>query len=97
MVTSVVVLMGICLSAIFTTNFGWILFDLLEHYIASYVIIGIGFMQCVAVGWLFEYESTALVSEAHTKSLKYLGYVYWIPIIIIAFYTNAAFGGANGQ
>jgi len=91
LVTTFVVLMGIGLSAIFTTNVGWILFDLIDHYISSYIIIAVGFMQCVAVGWLFEYESTALVSPNHTKSLKYLGYLYWIPIMMLSFYTNAAF------
>jgi SNF family Na+-dependent transporter len=41
---SIVCLIGIGLSALFTTNWGWVLFDLVDHYITSYVIIGIGFM-----------------------------------------------------
>ena len=27
----------------------WILFDLVDHYISSYIIVAVGFMQCVAV------------------------------------------------
>ena len=91
MAAVIVVLLGMALTAIFTTNFGWILFDLVYHYISSYIIIAVGFMQCVAVGWLFEYHTTAAVSQEHTKSLKYLGMIFWIPTCLACFYTNAAF------
>lgn len=83
--------MGNGLSALFCSGFGWILFDLVDHYISSYLIIGIGLMQCCAVGWLFEYKETAMVSPEHTRSLRYLSLWYWIPIVTISFYTNAAF------
>jgi hypothetical protein len=36
--------MGMALSAVFTTNFGWILFDLVDHYMSSYIIIAVGLM-----------------------------------------------------
>lgn len=42
---------GICITAAFTTNFGWVLFDMVEHYIADYLIVPIGLLQCVCVGW----------------------------------------------
>lgn len=88
-----VVMIGIALTAIFTTNFGWILFDLVDHYISSYIIVAVGFMQCVAVGWLFEYHSTAAVSLEHTRSLRYLGILFWLPTCLTCFYTNAAIPG----
>ena len=43
-VTAFVCIMGIALSAVFTTNFGWILFDLVDHYMSSYIIIAVGLM-----------------------------------------------------
>lgn len=42
--TAFVCIMGIALSAIFTTNFGWILFDLVDHYMSSYIVIAVGLM-----------------------------------------------------
>lgn len=84
-----VVILGMGLTAVFTTNFGWILFDLVDHYISSYIIVAVGFMQCVAVGWLFEYETTAAVSLEHTRSLRYLGIIFWLPTCLTCFYTNA--------
>ena len=49
---------GILISLPFSTNFGWVLFDLVDHYIRSYVTNVIGILQCVAIGWQFEQEST---------------------------------------
>lgn len=43
-VVPAVCLLGIVISAIFTTNFGWVLFDLVDHYIQSYVLLGIGIL-----------------------------------------------------
>lgn len=54
-----VCLMGAVLSLTFTSNFGWVFFDLCDHYISSYVILGAALLQCVSVGWVFERESTA--------------------------------------
>lgn len=42
--TAFVCVMGIALSAVFTTNFGWVLFDLVDHYMSSYIIIAVGLM-----------------------------------------------------
>lgn len=86
-----VCLAGIALSALFTSNWGWIMFDLVDHYIASYIIMGVGLMQCISVGWLFEYETTAQQSPSHRKSMKLLASIYWIATITICFYANFGF------
>ena len=88
---AIVCLVGAAISAIFTTNWGWILFDLVDHYISNYIIIGVGFLQCVSVGWLFEYDSTAAYSVDHAKSMKYLSSIYWFSTIVICFYGNFGF------
>jgi NSS family neurotransmitter:Na+ symporter len=51
--------MGIAFSTVFTSNIGWALLDLVEHYISNYVIVGVGLLQCIAIGWLFEAEETS--------------------------------------
>jgi SNF family Na+-dependent transporter len=38
------IVMGILLSLPFCSNFGWILFDLTEHYITSYIVIMVGLL-----------------------------------------------------
>jgi len=82
---------GAVLSLFFTSNFGWVLFDLVDHYITGYVILGAALMQCVSVGWCFERESTANMSAEHAKSLKWLAIMYWFPMVTLSFYSNFAF------
>jgi neurotransmitter:Na+ symporter, NSS family len=36
--------LGILISIVFTTNFGWILFDLVDHYISNYLILLVGLL-----------------------------------------------------
>lgn len=83
-----VTLFGIGYSVAFTSNSGWILFDMTEHFILRYIVIMVGFLQCVSVGWYFEYFTTAAVSSIHRNSLRALALFYWIPCIVITFYAN---------
>jgi SNF family Na+-dependent transporter len=83
--------MGILMSLPFCSNFGWILFDLTEHYITSYIVIMVGILQCIAVGWMFEYDSTAARSPQHAKALKYLTCFFWVPMLLLGFYSNFFF------
>lgn len=43
-VTGLVCAFGVILSAFFTTSYGWILLDLVDHYISNYIIISVGIM-----------------------------------------------------
>ena len=88
--TGAVCLLGVILSSLLTTNFGWILFDMSEHYISDYLITGIGFAECVSVGWVFEYYSTGALSPSHHRALRALHYAYWIPIVTLCFYAQIA-------
>lgn len=90
-VTSLVCVCGIACSALFTTNFGWIIWDITNHYVSGYILLLIGLLQCIGVGWLFEYQTTAWVSLEHQRSLKYLGYGFWVPVVTISFYYNALY------
>lgn len=45
---------GFLLSSLFCSNWGWVLFDLVDHYISLYIVLPIGLCQCIAVGWIFE-------------------------------------------
>jgi SNF family Na+-dependent transporter len=48
---ALVCMFGIAITGAFTTNFGWVPFDMVEHYIADYLIVPVGLLQCVCVGW----------------------------------------------
>ena len=83
--------LGLILTTAFTSNVGWILFDMTEHYVKNYVVILVGLFQCIAVGWVFEYETTANVSIQHRKALKIMSISYWIPVVVLSFYANFSF------
>jgi SNF family Na+-dependent transporter len=82
---------GYGLTMLFCSNWGWILFDLVDHYMTDYIILIIGILQCVAVGWVLEFESTANRSEQHRESLRALAFWYWIPVLGLSFYANFGF------
>jgi len=50
----IVVFFGIILSTLFCSNWGWVLFDLVDHYVSNYIVLPVGLCQCIAVGWIFE-------------------------------------------
>ena len=82
---------GIILSSVFTSNYGWVLFDMVEHYISNYILLGVGICQCVAVGWIFEREETASKCDQHRKSMRALAVLFWVPVLVISFYASFAF------
>lgn len=82
---------GNALCLLFTSNWGWVLFDFVDHYISSYIVIIIGLCQCISVGWIFERESTAVRSPAHRASLRSLALIYWFPTVLTCFYANFGF------
>ena len=80
--------LGIIVSAAFTTNFGWLLIDIVDHYVSSYIIIIVGLLQCIAVGWQFEQDSTQQRSDYHKKSSRILGLFFWFPVVVLNLYIN---------
>jgi len=87
----VICTVGFILSSLFCSNWGWVLFDLVDHYISSYIVLPVGLCQCIAVGWIFERKKTASRSPAHAKSMRALTFMYWFPTCAITFYFSFGF------
>lgn len=79
------------LSSLFCTNWGWVLFDLVDHYISLYIVLPVGLCQCIAVGWIFERKATAMRSPEHTKSMRALTFMYWFPVLAVTLYFSFGF------
>lgn len=79
------------MSSVFTSNYGWVLFDMVDHYISNYILLGVGICQCVAVGWIFEAEETASRCAEHRRSMRTLACMFWVPVLVISFYASFAF------
>lgn len=86
--------MGFLISSLFCANWGWVLFDLVDHYISLYIVLPVGLCQCIAVGWIFERKQTSMRSVGHQKSLRALTFFYWFPAVCITFYFSFGFNEA---
>jgi SNF family Na+-dependent transporter len=80
---------GFLISIPFCTNWGYVLFDVIDHYLCAYLLIIVGIMQCFGVGWGFDAEMNMSKSEGHAKALKVLTLSYWfwtvlLPIVFVA-------------
>jgi len=73
----VLCLLGFLLSIPFCTNWGFILFDVIDHYLACYLLIICGIFQCLGCGWGFDAANTMDKSIGHKKGLIYLGGLFW--------------------
>lgn len=68
----------------FCCNWGFILFDVVDHYLCAYLLLMIGILQAFGCGWFFDLKQTQAKSEKHSKSLTVLGWGYWGPLILIS-------------
>ena len=84
LVSFIICVFGVGCTAIFTSNIGWVLVDIVEHYLTTQIIPGVGLLQCIALGWQFEIGPTSERSAGHKKALRYLGLVYWSGLIVAA-------------
>jgi hypothetical protein len=82
-VAFVLCLLGFLLSIPFCTNWGFVLFDVVDHYLSNFLLILVGILQCFGCGWGFDYENTLNKSIGHSKSLFYLTATYWGLLFVI--------------
>lgn len=84
----VLCLVGFLGSLPFCCNWGFILFDVVDHYLCAYLLLLIGILQAFGCGWFFDLKQTMDKSDEHAKSLKILSFGYWIPLLIIVIITT---------
>ena len=46
-------MVGFCASLIFATRAGLYWLDIVDHFVNDFNLIAIGFVECVALGWIF--------------------------------------------
>lgn len=83
----VICLVGFFISIIFCTNWGFILFDCIDHYMSNYLLILIGILECFGIAWCFDGSNTMRKSKNHSNSNWALCLLFWIPLLITALVT----------
>lgn len=74
---------GFLVSIPFCTNWGFVLFDVIDHYLCTYLLFLVGIFQCFGCAWGFDVETTVAKSENHRKSLMYLTLSYWTLLMVV--------------
>jgi len=77
LIAFIICMAGFIMSIPFCTNWGFVLFDVIDHYLCTYLLLLVGIFQCVGCGWGFDVERTLRISEKHALSLKYLTGSFW--------------------
>lgn len=80
----VLCVLGFVGSMPFCCNWGFILFDVVDHYLCAYLLIMIGILQAFGCGWFFDVQPTIAKSEGHKKSLYFISFTFWLVLIVIA-------------
>ena len=82
-------LLGAIVSIIYCLDIGLYLFDNVDHFINSYVMLILGILECCGVGWFYKFNST--VKKIGKKSAMIAGIGYWTSLFIGIFITFHVF------
>lgn len=74
--------LGMMLSSLFCTNWGYVLFEILDHYLCNYVLLMVGILECVACAWVFDFDETMKKSTSHKRSLLVLTVGFWMFLVV---------------
>ena len=67
----------------FCFNFGFTLFDVVDHYLCAYLLNIIGVLQAFGCGWFFDASRHMAMSPGHRKSIQWLTISYWTLLVIM--------------
>ena len=83
LIAFVICFAGFLFSIPFCTNWGFVLFDVIDHYLCTYLLFLVGIFQCFGVAWGFDVEACTSKSENHKKSLMYLSASFWFYLFVV--------------
>lgn len=89
-VALVLCFLGGVISTIFCSNWGFTYFDVVDHYLANYLMLIVGILQCFGSCWMINvhYYRDKEDDPKRYMSVKILAIGYWIPLIILGVLGN---------
>lgn len=82
-------LSGAAISFVFCYNWGFTLFDVVDHYVNVYLMLLVGALECMGATWVFQAKET--MDKGYETPVLIMFYGYWIPACVLAILTFAAF------
>jgi SNF family Na+-dependent transporter len=80
---------GMGCSSLFCFNWGFTLFDVVDHYLNVYLMLFLGVLECLACGWV--YEAEAIMKQVGKPAVLVLGIGFWSSLIITGLVTFTVF------
>ena len=73
--------LGSLISMLFCFNWGFTLFDVVDHYLSIYLLLFVGVLECFAVGWVHGIAET--IERVNFTSVAILGGGFWVTLLIM--------------
>lgn len=75
-------LLGALSSILFSFNWGFTYFDVVDHYLNVYLMLLIGVLETAGVGWVYEAAEVCDISRKHRTAVMILSIGYWSALVI---------------
>ena len=81
LIAFIVCLVGCMGSLAFCSDIGYILLDVVDHYVNTYTMLGLGILQCLAIGWIYEVQD--IKKKVPLRSILTYTIGFWFLIILL--------------
>jgi len=85
-IASALCIFGACGSTIFCSNWGFTYFDCVDHYLNVYLVLLMGILQSVAVGWFHCQEDAMKVDKVSSSILIISYFSAMVPLAWLAYF-----------
>ena len=82
LVALVICVIGAAFSTLFTFNWGFTYFDVVDHYLTVYLMLLLGIFQAFGTAWIYKWDEAVAASRAGSCYVLFFG--YWVPNLILA-------------
>jgi SNF family Na+-dependent transporter len=72
---------GALCSILFCFNWGFTLFDVIDHYLCIYLLTLVGVLECFSVAWLYRFDQT--IQEIDGRAIKILAFGFWTSLLVL--------------
>merc|ERR1712060_486783 len=102
-VSAILCAVGFVISTIFCSNWGFTYFDVVDHYLANYLMLLVGILQCFGACWMYKVHDSrdaaiklreagnldeAVKEETVYLAIKIIAIGYWVPLLILGIVGN---------
>ena len=77
------VVLGSLCSLAFSFNWGFTLFDVVDNYLNVYLMLVVGVLETMGVGWVYEFGQVAKKGRNYLLSIVILTTGYWLGVVVI--------------